>query len=202
MVVLIGLIMIGVLALQGNYLKHIEILDKLKISSCEVRYNNQLDEINGLIIPGGESTTMTDLMSRNNFYDKIQLFSQTKPILGTCAGLIMMAKSVLDKRVKPLEILDIEVDRNAYGRQVHSFINKLPIKLEKDLETISVPFIRAPQITKVGKNVEIISNYNKKPVAVKSGIHMGLSFHPELNNITIFHDFVFIKQFSSKTYAA
>jgi|TARA_B100000686_G_scaffold22969_1_gene21217 5'-phosphate synthase pdxT subunit len=202
MVVLIGLIMIGVLALQGNYSKHIEILDKLKISSCEVRYNNQLDEINGLIIPGGESTTMTDLMSRNNFYDKIQLFSQTKPILGTCAGLIMMAKSVLDKRVKPLEILDIEVDRNAYGRQVHSFINKLPIKLEKDLETISVPFIRAPQITKVGKNVEIISNYNKKPVAVKSGIHMGLSFHPELNNITIFHDFVFIKQFSSKTYAA
>ena len=194
--------MIGVLALQGNYSKHIEILDKLKISSCEVRYNNQLDEINGLIIPGGESTTMTDLMSRNNFYDKIQLFSQTKPILGTCAGLIMMAKSVLDKRVKPLKILDIEVDRNAYGRQVHSFINKLPIKLEKDLETISVPFIRAPQITKVGKNVEIISNYNKKPVAVKSGIHMGLSFHPELNNITIFHDFVFIKQFSSKTYAA
>ena len=194
--------MIGVLALQGNYSKHIEILDKLKISSCEVRYNNQLDEINGLIIPGGESTTMTDLMSRNNFYDKIQLFSQTKPILGTCAGLIMMAKSVLDKRVKPLEILDIEVDRNAYGRQVHSFINKLPIKLEKDLETISVPFIRAPKITKVGKNVEIISNYNKKPVAVKSGIHMGLSFHPELNNITIFHDFVFIKQFSSKTYAA
>ena len=194
--------MIGVLALQGNYSKHIEILDKLKISSCEVRYNNQLDKINGLIIPGGESTTMTDLMSRNNFYDKIQLFSQTKPILGTCAGLIMMAKSVLDKRVKPLEILDIEVDRNAYGRQVHSFINKLPIKLEKDLETISVPFIRAPQITKVGKNVEIISNYNKKPVAVKSGIHMGLSFHPELNNITIFHDFVFIKQFTSKTYAA
>ena len=194
--------MIGVLALQGNYSKHIEILDKLIISSCEVRYNNQLDEINGLIIPGGESTTMTDLMSRNNFYDKIQLFSQTKPILGTCAGLIMMAKSVLDKRVKPLEILDIEVDRNAYGRQVHSFVNKLPIKLEKDLETISVPFIRAPQITKVGKNVEIISNYNKKPVAVKSGIHMGLSFHPELNNITIFHDFVFIKQFSSKTYAA
>ena len=194
--------MIGVLALQGNYSKHIEILDKLKISSCEVRYNNQLDEINGLIIPGGESTTMTDLMSRNNFYDKIQLFSQTKPILGTCAGLIMMAKSVLDKRVKPLEILDIEVDRNAYGRQVHSFINKLPIKLEKDLETISVPFIRAPQITKVGKNVEIISNYNKKPVAVKSGIHMGLSFHPELNNITIFHDFVFIKQFTSKTYAS
>ena len=194
--------MIGVLALQGNYSKHIEILDKLKISSCEVRYNNQLDEINGLIIPGGESTTMTDLMSRNNFYDKIQLFSQTKPILGTCAGLIMMAKSVLDKRVKPLEILDIEVDRNAYGRQVLSFINKLPIKLEKDLETISVPFIRAPQITKVGKNVEIISNYNKNPVAVKSGIHMGLSFHPELNNITIFHDFVFIKQFSSKTYAA
>ena len=194
--------MIGVLALQGNYSKHIEILDKLKISSCEVRYNNQLDEINGLIIPGGESTTMTDLMSRNNFYDKIQLFSQTKPILGTCAGLIMMAKSVVDKRVKPLDILDIEVDRNAYGRQVHSFVNKLPIKLEKDLETISVPFIRAPQITKVGKNVEIISNYNKKPVAVKSGIHMGLSFHPELNNITIFHDFVFIKQFSSKTYAA
>ena len=194
--------MIGVLSLQGNYSKHIEILDKLKISSCEVRYNHQLNEINGLIIPGGESTTMTDIMSRNNFYDEIQLFSETKPILGTCAGLIMMAKSVSDKRVKPLDLLDVEVDRNAYGRQVDSFVNELSVRLENDLVTISAPFIRAPQITKVGKNVEIISCYNKIPVAVKHGIHMGLAFHPELNNITIFHDFVFIKQFSSKTYAA
>ncbi len=195
-------IMVGVLALQGNYSKHIEILQKLKISSCEVRYTHQLNEINGLIIPGGESTTMADLMNRNDFYNGIKLLSETKPILGTCAGLIMMSKSTLDERVRPLGLLDIEINRNAYGRQIHSFANELPVKMGGELKTISATFIRAPQITKVEKNVEIISYYNKKPVAVKQGIHMGLAFHPELNNVTMFHDFVFIKQFNSKKHAA
>ena len=105
--------MIGVLALQGDYSKHKEILDKLKLSSCEIRYSHQFNEISGLIIPGGESTTMTDLIDRNGLHKDIYSFSKSKPILGTCAGLIMMARIVNDERVKPLNILDIEVDRNA-----------------------------------------------------------------------------------------
>ena len=194
--------MIGVLALQGDYSKHLEILEKLKISSCEIRYPHQLNEINGLIIPGGESTTMTDLIERNDLHDNIITFSNKNPILGTCAGLIMMSRSVNDTRVKSLNILDIEVDRNAYGRQVNSFTDKLSISIEGISKNITATFIRAPKINNMGKEIEIISSYKNEPVAVKQGIHMGLAFHPELDGITLFHDFIFVKQFNKKSHAA
>ena len=194
--------MIGVLALQGDYSKHLEILEKLKISSCEIRYPHQLNEINGLIIPGGESTTMTDLIERNDLHDNIITFSNKNPILGTCAGLIMMSRSVNDNRVKSLNILDIEVDRNAYGRQVNSFTDKLSISIEGISKNITATFIRAPKINKMGKEIEIISSYNNEPVAVKQGIHMGLAFHPELDGITLFHEFIFVKQLNKKSHAA
>jgi len=194
--------MIGVLALQGDYSKHLEILEKLKIFSCEIRYPHQLNEINGLIIPGGESTTMTDLIERNNLHDKIITFSNKNPILGTCAGLIMMSRSVNDTRVKSLNILDIEVDRNAYGRQVNSFADKLSINIEGISKNITATFIRAPKINKMGKEIEIISSYNNEPVAVKQGIHMGLAFHPELDGITLLHEFIFVKQLNKKSHAA
>jgi len=194
--------MIGVLALQGDYSKHLEILEKLKISSCEIRYPHQLNEINGLIIPGGESTTMTDLIERNDLHNNIITFSNKNPILGTCAGLIMMSRSVNDTRVKSLNILDIEVDRNAYGRQVNSFTDKLSISIEGISKNITATFIRAPKINKMGKEIEIISSYNNEPVAVKQGIHMGLAFHPELDGITLFHEFIFVKQLNKTSHAA
>jgi 5'-phosphate synthase pdxT subunit len=194
--------MIGVLALQGDYSKHLEILEKLKISSCEIRYPHQLNEINGLIIPGGESTTMTDLIERNDLHNNIITFSNENPILGTCAGLIMMSRSVNDNRVKSLNILDIEVDRNAYGRQVNSFTDKLSIYIEGISKNITATFIRAPKINKMGKEIEIISSYNNEPVAVKQGIHMGLAFHPELDGITLFHEFIFVKQLNKTSHAA
>ena len=194
--------MIGVLALQGDYSKHLEILEKLKISSCEIRYPHQLNEINGLVIPGGESTTMTDLIERNDLHNNIITFSNKNPILGTCAGLIMMSRSVNDTRVKSLNILDIEVDRNAYGRQVNSFTDKLSISIEGISKNITATFIRAPKINNMGKEIEIISSYKNEPVAVKQGIHMGLAFHPELDGITLFHDFIFVKQFNKKSHAA
>ena len=160
--------MIGVLALQGDYSKHLEILEKLKISSCEIRYPHQLNEINGLIIPGGESTTMTDLIERNDLHNNILTFSNKNPILGTCAGLIMMSRSVNDTRVKSLNILDIEVDRNAYGRQVNSFTDKLSISIEGISKNITATFIRAPKINNMGKEIEIISSYKKdKPLIPK-----------------------------------
>ena len=128
--------MIGVLALQGDYEKHIQILDQLDMASTEVRYPEQLDSIEGLIIPGGESTTMTDMMQRVGFHNPIREFSKKKPILGTCAGLIIMAKPVDDSRIEPLAILDVDVDRNAYGRQVHSFTDQLPVTLNLNPRSI------------------------------------------------------------------
>ena len=194
--------MIGVLALQGDYSKHKEILDKLKISSCEIRYSYQFNEISGLIIPGGESTTMTDLIDRNGMHKDICSFSILKPILGTCAGLIMMAKIVNDDRVKPLNILDIEVDRNAYGRQVNSFRDALSVSIGGKVENISATFIRAPKINRMSKDIEIISSYNNEPVAIKQGMHVGLAFHPELDGITLFHEYTFVKQFNEKSHVA
>jgi 5'-phosphate synthase pdxT subunit len=193
--------MIGVLALQGDYEKHIQILDMLKISSIEIRYPKELEKVDGLVIPGGESTTMTDLMGRAGFYEPLRLLAGNKPILGTCAGLIMMAKSVCDSRVKPLGILDVEVDRNAYGRQVHSFTDQLPVSLNGKTDFISATFIRAPKITKVESSVKILSEYDSQPVVVRQGRHLGLAFHPELDGVTLFHEFIFKKQFE-KTHAA
>ena len=191
--------MIGVLALQGNYQKHIQILDTLNIRSMEIRYPEELDSINGLVIPGGESTTITDLMNRIDFFQTLREFSKGKPILGTCAGLIMMAKSVPDSRVEPLGIIDIEIDRNAYGRQIHSFTDKLSVKLNGKESQITATFIRAPKITKVNDEVEIISEYAGEPVAVKQGLHLGLAFHPELDKVSLFHEFAFKSQFINET---
>jgi len=190
--------MIGVLALQGDYEKHIHILDLLKIQNMEIRYSRELDMIQGLVIPGGESTTMTDLMGRNGFYEPIRNFAKNYPILGTCAGLIMMASSVPGYRVEPLGILDIEVDRNAYGRQVHSFTDQLPVQLNGRATQIPSTFIRAPKITRIAAGVEVISKYQGNPVAVKQDHHLGLSFHPELDNVTLFHEFIFNKQLMDK----
>ena len=194
--------MVGILALQGDYSKHKDVLDKLKISSCEIRYSNQFNEISGLIIPGGESTTMTDLIYRSGLHKNIYSFSRSKPILGTCAGLIMMSQLVNDDRVKPLNILDIEVDRNAYGRQVNSFRDELSVSIGGKFENISATFIRAPKINRMNKNIEILSSYNNEPVGIKQGMHVGLAFHPELDGITLFHEYTFVEQFNEKSHAA
>ena len=194
--------MVGILALQGDYSKHKDVLDKLKISSCEIRYSNQFNEISGLIIPGGESTTMTDLIYRSGLHKNIYSFSRSKPILGTCAGLIMMSRLVNDDRVKPLNILDIEVDRNAYGRQVNSFRDELSVSIGGKFENISATFIRAPKINRMNKNIEILSSYNNEPVGIRQGMHVGLAFHPELDGITLFHEYTFAEQFNEKSHAA
>lgn len=193
--------MIGVLALQGDYAKHIQILEMLKIQAIEIRYPDELKLIDGLVIPGGESTTMTDLLCRAGFYKPIQIFAKKKPILGTCAGLIMMAETVADSRIKPLGILNVKVDRNAYGRQIHSFTDQLTVSLNGNLEHVDATFIRAPKISSVNKFVEVLSEYNGEPVIVKQGHHLGMTFHPELNGITIFHNFIFKQQFE-KIHAA
>ena len=187
--------MIGILALQGNFHAHLQKLDELNISAKEIRYPDQLKDIDGLIIPGGESTTINDLMKRVGFHSEIKIFADKKPILGTCAGLIMMSAFIEnDNQVAPLGILEIEVSRNAYGRQADSFAGKINLNIDNQISVIKAPFIRAPKIIKIGKSVEVIGSYRNDIVAVKSGIHIGLTFHPELSNTTFFHNYIFNKQ--------
>lgn len=183
---------VGVLALQGNYDKHSQILDRLGMKPILIRYPHQLDEVSGLIIPGGESTTMSKLIDATGFRQPLTAFAQQYPILGTCAGLIMMATlQQQDERVKTLDLIDVTVTRNAYGRQLDSFVDDLTVSFDGQQQTIAATFIRAPQINAIESNVEILARYNNMPVAVRQGHHIGLTFHPELNDVSLFHQLAF-----------
>ncbi len=184
---------IGILALQGDFNKHGLILEQLDLEPALVRYTSDLNHVNGLIIPGGESTTMTKLMDRAGLYESITSFANTNPVLGTCAGLIMMSYQAKDRRIKTLGLLDVDVERNASGRQIHSLCESLNVNINGKSQPIDATFIRAPKIVRYGPDINVLAIFNGLPCAVQSGLHLGLSFHPELNGITIFHEFAFKK---------
>lgn len=185
--------MIGVLALQGNFVSHIDILNKIGIDSRLIKNSQDLSDLNGLILPGGESTAISNLLLRDqSFIDAIKSFSQRKPIFGTCAGLILMSKNSFDKKVLNMDILDIEVSRNAYGRQVDSFQDSITVESKDDSSrSIKASFIRAPKITSIGKNVDVLCKHNNEVVGVKQGIHMAVTCHPELQNEILLHKLCF-----------
>ena len=189
---------IGILALQGDFDKHRLILEQLDLEPSLVRYPSDFNHISGLIIPGGESTTMTKLMDRARFYESITSFANTNPVLGTCAGLIMMSNQAKDRRIKTLGLLDVDVERNASGRQIHSLCELLNIDINGKSQPMDATFIRAPKIVRCGPNVNVLATFNGSPCAVQSGLHLGLSFHPELNGVTIFHEFAFNKSMALK----
>ena len=134
---------------------------------------------------------MTKLMDRAGFYKAITTFANTNPVLGTCAGLIMMSNKAKDRRIKTLGLLDVDVERNASGRQIHSLCESLKVNINGKPQPIDATFIRAPIIIRYGPDINVLATFNGFPCAVQSGLHLGLSFHPELNGITIFHEFVF-----------
>ena len=179
---------IGVLALQGAFIKHCTHLETLGIATKLVRTAQDLEGCEALVIPGGESTTMLHHLSDSPLLASLKDFTTHHPVFGTCAGLILMSHH---------NILDIEVERNAYGRQVHSFTDHLPVTLNGKSNSTKATFIRAPKISRIGPSVEVISTYEGEPVAVKQDHHMGLAFHPELDGVTLFHQFVFTTQFES-----
>ena len=186
------MIKIGVLELQGNFESHHKILKKLGYDSVGVKSSSDLDCIDGLVLPGGESTTMSLLIDSFNLRDSLLDFSKNKPILGTCAGLILMAKNIENEsKVNPLGILDITVDRNAYGRQIMSKKEQINMKFNSKLVDFEVTLIRAPKITEIGNETQVLLALDDSPIAVYNGMHMGLSFHPELNDVTVFHDSIF-----------
>lgn len=190
---------VGVLELQGNFDSHHKILKKLGYDSVGVKNSNDLENLDGLVLPGGESTTMSLLIDSFNLRKSLLDFSKNKPILGTCAGLILMAKNIKNEsKVNPLGILDVTVDRNAYGRQIMSKKEKLNMKFDSKLVDFEVTLIRAPKIREIGNGTQVLLELDDSPIAVYDGMHMGLSFHPELNGLTIFHDSIFGGSFKSR----
>jgi pyridoxal 5'-phosphate synthase pdxT subunit len=168
---------IGVLALQGNFREHAAMLRRLGAEPVEVRKPEQLDGLDGLVIPGGESTTFMRLMRLYGLEDAIRRFEQ--PVLGTCAGLI-----VLDR--DHLGLVDVEVARNAYGRQVFSFEADLDLAgEEKPLRGV---FIRAPRVQRAGEEVEVLGELNGEPVLLRQGRFLVATFHPELTDDTRVHE--------------
>ena len=192
-------IKIGVLELQGGYALHHNLLKKIGLNSLPVKSGNDLKQSDGLIIPGGESTTLSFLMRKYNLRESIIKFSRHNPVLGTCAGLILMSKDVDDERVHPLGLLELSISRNAYGRQIHSSKKRICFRYNKAKKIeFDSTFIRAPKIKYIGKNIDIVAKHEDLPVAIFAKNLLGLSFHPEIDGIDIFHKMMFDK--TSKFY--
>ena len=168
---------VGVLALQGNFREHVAMLRRLGADVIEVRKPEQLDGLDGLVIPGGESTTFTRLMRLYGLDEAVKRFAG--PVFGTCAGMI-----VLDR--EHLGLVDLVVDRNAYGRQVASF--EADLDLAADEEPLRGVFIRAPRVREVGEGVEVIAVHDGEPVLLRDGRFLVAAFHPELTDDTRVHE--------------
>ncbi|BFH65862.1 pyridoxal 5'-phosphate synthase glutaminase subunit PdxT [Paenibacillus azoreducens] len=179
---------IGVLALQGAVAEHIRSIELAGAEGVAIKKKEELQDIQGLIIPGGESTTIGKLMRKYDFIDAIRQFAAAgKPVFGTCAGLIVLAKTIEGMEEAHLGLMDMNVVRNAFGRQRESFETDLDIKGID--EPIRAVFIRAPLIRSVGDQVDVLSSYNGEIVAARQGHLLASSFHPELTDDYRFHQY-------------
>ncbi|MGG3737591.1 pyridoxal 5'-phosphate synthase glutaminase subunit PdxT [Aeribacillus pallidus] len=183
------MVKIGVLGLQGAVREHVRSIEEAGAEAVVIKRKEQLDEIDGLILPGGESTTMRRLIDKYDFMDALKDFAaKGKPMFGTCAGLILLAKNIVGYDEPHLGLMDITVERNSFGRQRESFEADIPIRGIG--ESFTAVFIRAPHIVEVGENVEVLAKYEDRIVAARDGQFLGCSFHPELTD-----DQRFIKYF-------
>jgi 5'-phosphate synthase pdxT subunit len=171
---------VGVLAIQGDFEAHANALREAGAEAVLVRKPEQLAEIDGLVIPGGESTTFLKFLERDGFLASLQEFVRSKPTFGTCAGCILLAKEVLHPAQQSLGALDVTVERNAYGRQIDSSIEVGETKLEGG--PLEMVFIRAPRIVKTGPKVNILAERDGFPVLVEQGKILAATFHPELSS--------------------
>ncbi len=194
---------IGVLAVQGDFARHCHQLDLLGAGMAEVRLPEELAGLDGLIIPGGESTTMCKLIDRFHLRRPLLEFGKSKPVWGTCAGMIMLAKKVVDNQagIEPLGLLDIDVIRIGYGRQVSSFEEKLPVDFGSEQVILSASFIRAPRVTRCGPEVSSLAALNGDPVLLAEGRVLASSFHTELDDDTTLLEY-FLTHFISGDKAA
>lgn len=176
---------VGVLAIQGDFDAHRRRLEELGAEVVLVRKPEQLDDVDALVIPGGESTTFLKFLERDGFLEKLREFTRTKPVFGTCAGAILLAQEVTNPPQPTLGALDVRVCRNAYGRQIESSIRSGETTLPGG--ALEMVFIRAPKIERVGQGVEVLATEGGDPVLVRSGKVMAATFHPELSPDTRVH---------------
>ena len=181
---------VGVLALQGDFARHAEALARAGLESREIRRTEELASVSGLVLPGGESTTYLKFFEREpGWGEALRQFAESgKPVLATCAGLILIAARVDNPPQASLKLLDVDVVRNAYGRQVDSFVGTAT---DEDGSTMEAVFIRAPKIARVGPSVEVLAREASDPVLVRSGNVFGATFHPELSDDPAVHRRVF-----------
>ncbi len=183
---------IGVLALQGAFREHEEVLGRLGVRTVQVRDPEDLHGCDGLVLPGGETTTQRKLAQTYGLWDPLAMLgTRGTPILATCAGLILLAQRIDEEPGASLGLLDVDVRRNAYGRQVFSFETRLDVPRLSDVSDPAGPFraifIRAPRIVRVGAGVSVLASHEGEPVAVEQGNILGLCFHPELTRDDRFH---------------
>lgn len=183
---------IGVLALQGAFIEHQKMLEKVGAKTAQVRLPDDLNELDGLIIPGGESTTIGKLATQYSLIEPLRAFASAKPTWGTCAGLIFLAKDIGIESQPILNLMDIHVNRNAFGRQVDSFEIPLMIKGVAEDVPFRAVFIRAPLVTQVDVGVDVLAELPAGGiVAVQQGHLLASAFHPELTEDLRFHEYFY-----------
>lgn len=186
------MVTIGVLALQGAFIEHQQMLEKIGAKTVQVRLPQHLADLDGLVIPGGESTTIGKLATAYNLIEPLREFAKNKPTWGTCAGLIFLAKNIGIDSQPILGLMDIKVDRNAFGRQTDSFEADLEFTGLATDEPFHTVFIRAPIVRKVDENVDILAQIDDNTiVAVRQGHLLGTAFHPELTNDLRVHQYFY-----------
>ena len=175
---------VGVLSLQGDFAAHGAAVERAGALPVYVRERSQLGEIDGLILPGGESSTMLKLLHYENLFDDVVDYGRRKPMFGTCAGAILMARDVTNPAQESLGLMDIEVERNAYGRQVDSRVVELDAEPEFEQRTspgkLEAVFIRAPISRRAGQGIHVLAEYAGDPVLIEQGQYLVATFHPEL----------------------
>ncbi|MBD3403668.1 pyridoxal 5'-phosphate synthase glutaminase subunit PdxT [candidate division GN15 bacterium] len=184
---------VGVLALQGDYGLHEAQIQRLGAQFREVRLPRDFEGLDALVMPGGESTTMNILMDRFGLREPISEFGRTKPIYGTCAGMILLARNIERNQsgVKPFGMIDIDVARNDYGRQIYSFDEELIADFHGEKKAFRASFIRAPRVTRVGNDVRVLATFRESPVLVEQDHILAASFHSELEEDTTLLEYFF-----------
>jgi len=177
---------VGILAIQGDFEAHARVLDQLGADWSYVKRAADLEGVDALIIPGGESTTFLKFLERDGFLDELRRFGQQKPVFGTCAGTILLAREVRNPPQSSLGVMDISVERNAYGRQVESAVRRGRTALKDG--PMEMVFIRAPVIRGVGPGVRVLAECDGLPVCVEQGRCLASTFHPELSNDSTLHE--------------
>ncbi len=179
---------IGVLALQGNFAMHQNMLSKLDVPSILVKYPHELEKCDGLIIPGGESTTMSKLIDSHGFRSPLIEYAKDNSIFGTCAGMILLSSTESNNNLRPLSIMDFSVVRNGWGRQIFSFRKEVTIDFPEEVKYLAT-FIRAPKVTTISSSIKVLSILNNEVILLSDGMHLAASFHPEFGPDTQIHNY-------------